>query len=71
MHLATVHVHADLCCRQVHVAIDDLALAIHRRVIAPDEDNAVLSVKLHHMIQIDLHALETASVLGQGWSGFY
>ena len=65
MHLTTVHVHADLRRRQIHVAIKDLALAIHRRMIASDENDAILSIELHHMVQIHLDQLETTGVLRQ------
>ena len=66
LHLAAVHVHADLCGAHVDVTINDLAVAIHHRMVATVKDNAVLGVKLHDMVQVYPLEHKTASVACRG-----
>ena len=62
MHLAAVHVHANLGSTHINVAIDDFAAAIHHRMVTAHEDDTVLGGELHYMIQIHPLADEAASI---------
>ena len=53
LHLAAVHVHADLGCAHVDVAIENLAVAIHHGMVAAIEDDTVLGIELDHVVQVN------------------
>ena len=53
MHLAAIHVHGDLGSGHVDIAIQDFTATIHYRMVAAKQDDTVLGIKLHHMVQIN------------------
>ena len=69
LHLAAIHVHADLHSAHIDVTIDDFSTTIHDCMVATKQDNAVLGIKFHHMIQVHLLAHKTAGIAQQRSGG--
>ena len=65
MHLAAVHIHADLSRCHVDVAIEHLGVAIHRRMVAAIENDAVRRAEFHHMVQVHTLTHKPARVARQ------
>ena len=62
LHLAAVHVHADLGSAHVNVPIQDFAVAVHHGMVAPEQDNAILGIELDHVVQVHPVANKAARV---------
>ena len=71
LHLAAIHIHADLRCRHVDVAIHDLAAAVHHRMVAAKEDDTVLGIEFDDMVKVDLLAHKAHRVTGLRLTGTY